>query len=122
VVCAAPLGVAWARRGWDEDEALGWVTQVLSDRPPAARAAAYGHAFAVRVALASALEPRDGPVLLEDVAEEVQAAEAELSAGDAVSRRLRALAPHLDETPLDLQDRCGGTGVAPDEAFPFALA
>src|SRR5690606_8963604 len=122
VAVAAALGVAWARRGWDDDEALGWVAQVLSDRPPAARAAAYGHAFAVRVALVSALEPADGPVLLEDVAEEVRVAEVELGAGDAVSRRLRALAPHLGETPLDLQDRCSGTGPTPDEAFPFALA
>src|SRR5690606_22668914 len=107
---------------WDDDEALGWVAQVLSDRPPAARAAAYGHAFAVRVALVSALEPADGPVLLEDVAEEVRVAEAELGAGEAVSRRLHALALHLGETPLDLQDRCDGTGPAADEAFPFALA
>lgn len=120
--CAVPLGVAWARRGWDEAEALGRVAALLAEHPLAAKAAAYGLAFAVRVALTSDLEPEDGPVLLADVAEEVRAAEEALGAGAGVSARLRALAPHLDETPLDLQDRCNGTGDAADEAFPFAVA
>jgi ADP-ribosylglycohydrolase len=33
-----------------------------------------------------------------------------------------ALSDHLDDTPLDLHDRAGGTGDAPEHAFPFAVA
>ncbi|MDX1419880.1 MAG: ADP-ribosylglycohydrolase family protein [Rubricoccaceae bacterium] len=119
---AAALGAAWALRGWTEEEAMAWVAALLAERAALTRAAAYGHAFAVRVALVSALEPEDGRLVLEDVAEEVRAAEATFGAAGRVSDQLHALAGHLDETPLDLQDRCGGTGTAADEAFPFAAA
>jgi ADP-ribosylglycohydrolase len=101
---------------------LDGVAALLAGEAPAARAAAYGHAFAVRAALTSDLEPEDGLVFVEDVAEEVREAERRLGADHAVSDRLHALAGHLTDTPLDLQDRCAGAGPAADEAFPFAVA
>ncbi len=121
-VSAVPLGVAWAAQGWDEREAFRWVRTFFADEHAETQAAAYGQAFAVHVVLGSVLEPEDGRLFVEDVAEEVEEAEDLLGGDRRVSARLHALASHLDETPLDLRDRVGGSGPAADEAFPFALA
>jgi ADP-ribosylglycohydrolase len=54
--------------------------------------------------------------------EATEAGEEVAEASDRVSSALRDLALYLDDTPLDLQDRCNGTGDRADEAFPFAVA
>lgn len=118
----APLGILWTVRGWDEREAFDWVQGLFPHEHAETKAAAYGQAFAVHVALVSALESQDGLLVVEDIAEEIEAAEAILGGDRRISDKLRVIAPHLDEVPLDLQDRLGGTGLAADEAFPFALA
>jgi len=117
--CAAPAGVVAARRGLD-DAALtallaGWLGPLVAS--PEALSAATGQARAVALALAADPASLDGPAFIHSVA-----AAATASGGAAVPARLLALADHLDETPLDLHDRAGGTGGAPDEAFPFAVA
>jgi ADP-ribosyl-[dinitrogen reductase] hydrolase len=89
---------------------------------PPALAAAHGMARAVALALASGPAALDGPRFFEAVEGAVAWFEVEDGMGTPVSARLRALAPYLNETPLDLQDRCNGTGPAADEAFPFAVA
>src|SRR5690606_40679496 len=60
--------------------------------------------------------------LFTEVAGSVQLFEQRAGVSTPVADRLWALEPYLDETPLDLQDRCDGTGDAADEAFPFAVA
>ena len=67
----------------------------------------------------------DGTAFLSAAADAARAAEKELEASGAsgrVSQRLDLLAGRLFEVPLDLQDLCGDTGPAADEAFPFGLA
>lgn len=118
---AGPLGAA----GLGPDallEALRAVGEALGYRHPAAWAAAFGQATAVHLLLGADAEALDGPAFVQDVAEAVARAETRYGADDAVSARLAGLAPHLDEFPLDLQDRCRGTGPAADEAWPFAVA
>lgn len=120
---AAPLGLWWAASGAGEGEALARVREAFGPAPPAALAAALGQAFAVRYLLAEAPDDLDGPAFLEAVTEMTGRAEAALGgAAPSPAERLRALAPHLGAFPLDLQDRCDGTGPAADEAWPFAVA
>ncbi|MEM6327882.1 MAG: ADP-ribosylglycohydrolase family protein [Bacteroidota bacterium] len=122
---AAPLGIWWHTTEADATEALAWARVLLGDVDPRADAlvAAIAQADALRRALGADPETLDGPAFVRATAEAARTAETALDdATDAVSTRLGALADHLDEFPLDLQDRCNGTGPAADEAFPFALA
>ncbi len=64
----------------------------------------------------------DGLAFFHAVTEQTRWAEDRLGSAHAVSDRLRLLAGHLDDFPLDLQDLCDGTGAAADEAWPFAVA
>ena len=122
--CAAPLGVWWARTDASEAEALAWTRALLMDvdDSPEALAAAYAVADAARRALAADPAGLDGPAFLRETAEAARRAEAETGASGAVSGRIEKTAGALDDFPLDLQDLCGGTGHAADEAVPFALA
>ena len=120
--CAAPLGLLWAAQEMTRTEALLWVTSLGLPvvGHPRSLAAGFGQAAAIRAALSApkGLAGRDFLLTLID-----RSRRAETGHGDhAVSERLTELAPHLDEFPLDLQDRCNGTGAAADEAFPFAVA
>ncbi|HLA63360.1 MAG TPA: ADP-ribosylglycohydrolase family protein [Rhodothermales bacterium] len=122
--CAAPLGVwAWAR-GATDDELTTVAHAALWGyaADTAALAAAIGQARAVALALDADPETVDGRAFLEAVGASVAWADDDYGMSTAVSTRIAGLAPHLDETPLDLQDRAGGTGDAADEAFPFAVA
>jgi ADP-ribosylglycohydrolase len=121
----APLGVWAAARGVD-DEALAMAVHELfwlRASHPLTLVAAAGQARAIARALTMASEGDGGVPLLRVVVEAARAAEALNDAPAAdVSRRLHDLALHLEEPPLDLQDRCNGTGARADEAFPFAVA
>lgn len=124
---AAPLGVWWHATDATAEDALAWTRGLLMDvdARPDALVAAYAQADAIRRALVADPEVLDGASFVRDAVGAARQAESALSehgATDAVSSRLAGLADHLDEFPLDLQDRCAGTGAAADEAFPFALA
>jgi ADP-ribosyl-[dinitrogen reductase] hydrolase len=121
---AAPLGV-WAEASGASTEALlAAVREAFAEAfpHPAALAAAYGQAVAVRTALGDEPDLLDGQTFLSEVAEAAARAERHYGADGAASARLRALSGLLDAFPLDLQDACNGTGPASDEAWPFAVA
>jgi ADP-ribosylglycohydrolase len=122
---ASPLGV-WAAQTAASEEALLRVVQeagvALGYRHTAAHAAAFGQATAVRTLLEASAEGLDSAAFVGRIAEAAARAETAYGADSSCSRRLRSLADHLDEYPLDLQDRCAGTGPAADEAWPFAVA
>ena len=128
---SAPLGLVWAStdRGFEaggtgNEELLADVRDRFGNAfDTSALAAAFGQAVAVSVLLSHTPRTVDGHVFLETVTEATAWAEAHL--GGVVSSpaaRLRLLAKHLDNFPLDLQDRCDGTGDVADEAWPFAIA
>ena len=122
---AAALGVWWAATDQTRARAFDVVTEVLAvTHPhPAALAAGYGQAYAVRTALAHTPNTLDGPAFLREVTDMTTWAEAQLGgASPSPAARLRRLADHLDAFPLDLQDVCNGTGDVADEAWPFAIA
>lgn len=120
----AAIAVHAAAAGWTADERLAIVDDRLGAywRQPAARAAAFGQLHALVLLLGASRETFDGRAFVEDVAGATAWAEARLGADDACSRRLARLAHHLADLPLDLQDRCDGTGFQPDQAWPFAVA
>ena len=122
--CAAPLGVWWAATGAPAPEALAWTRALLVevDGAPEALAAAFAVADATRRALGADPAALDGPAFLRETAEAARRAESENGATGVVSGRIETTAGALDDFPLDLQDLCGGTGHAADEAVPFALA
>ncbi|MEM9664895.1 MAG: ADP-ribosylglycohydrolase family protein [Bacteroidota bacterium] len=120
---ATPLGLWWAFSGAGLTEAWTAIRPVLAltHAHPASLVAGFGHAFAVRLAVAS--DPLDRTVFWACLLQTTRWAEAQL--GDTVrpvSTRLERLTEHLDEWPLDLQDLCDGTGTWADEAWPFACA
>jgi ADP-ribosyl-[dinitrogen reductase] hydrolase len=120
----APLGVWAAARGVG-DKVLSEAAHAIFDSGdvhPLGLAVASGQARAVALALTASPRGGGGVWFLEDVAVAVRVAEVMNEVEAGVSEQLLALSPHLDETPLDLQDRCNGTGLAADEAFPFAVA
>lgn len=123
---ATPLGIWWRKTGATSGDALVWTRGLIQDvdARPDALVAAFVQADAVRRALDTTdPEDLDGAAFVRQSAEAARVAEASIEgASAAVSARLDALAPWLTEFPLDLQDRCDGTGPAADEAFPFALA
>ena len=138
---AAPLGIWWACTDASVDDAWNAIHPVLAvtHRHPAAVAAGFGQAAAVRHAALSDVETFDAETFWKDLVEMVQFAEAqqaeeeqesteaqqaEDAAGldDRVSRRLERLRAHLDEFPLDLRDLCNGAGGRADEAWPYACA
>lgn len=121
---AAPLGVWWAESDASRDEALAVLQPVLAvtHRHPAALAAGFGQAFAVRAALGASVETFEATDFWADLMEVTGWAEGRLGGDTRVSTRLHQLAGHLDEFPLDLRDLCDGVGVRADEAWPFAVA
>lgn len=122
---ASPLGLWWAATDAADERAFDLVTNVLgvTHTHPAALAAAFGQAFAVRTLLASTPGDLDGVAFFRTVTEKTEWAEAKLGgASPSPAARLREIADHLGDFPLDLQDLCGGTGDRADEAWPFAVA
>ena len=124
---AAPLGLWWRQTDAPLAEALAWTRGLLMDVDGRADAlvAAFAQADAARRALGAEPATLDGAAFLAETAGAARAAEKELEASGAsgrVSRRLDLLSGRLFEFPLDLQDLCGDTGPAADEAFPFGLA
>ncbi len=126
---AAPLGVWWRCTEASTQDAWTAIQPVLSitHRHPAAVAAGFGQAFAVKHALGSSVESFDPTEFWQRLTEAVQFAEAQLpddedDVDDRVSERLVRLRAHLDEFPLDLRDLCGGAGAFADEAWPYACA
>ena len=122
--CAAPLGVQARLRGLKDLASARWAALLLRDVDPSpvAHVAAAAQIAAVRTCLGKDPEAVDGPQILAAARSAAADAERLLGADDRVSKRLAAVADHLGETPLDLQDVCNGTGSAADEAFPFAVA
>jgi len=121
---AAPLGVWWATCDVGRDEAFDAVRSVLAvtHRHPAALAAGWGQAAAVRILLGWAPEAFDRSTFWNRLADTTRQAEERLGGGDRVSGRLESLAGQIDSFPLDLRDACGRVGVRADEAWPFASA
>ncbi len=113
--CAAPAGVV-AFKGALDDVALVDLLKVAGGPDVESFSAAVGQARAIALVLATGPEV-DAQAFLRDVALACVAAGAE-----RVPETLLALADHLEDTPLDLHDRAGGTGDAADQAFPFAAA
>ena len=121
---AAPLGV-WAAQtdasGADVREAVRLLLAGVDDRPEAL-VGAVAQAEAVHAALHADAPGDAWPGLLDTAAEAAREAERAWGASARVSDRLADVRRHLDEFPLDLQDRCDGSGGGATEAFPFALA
>ena len=117
---AAPAGVITANRDLDDVALTDLLTSILGSivEEPESLAAAVGQARAVALALGCEPNALHGHEFVRAIARST----AGVPGASSVPARLQGLAEHLDETPLDLQDRCGGTGAAPDEAFPFAIA
>ena len=121
---SAPLGVQARLRGIKDLASARWAGLLFRsvDEHPVAHVAATAQIAAVRTALAKDPEAVTGPQILAEALAGARDAERLLDTDDRVSSRLEALGGHLSETPLDLQDRCAGTGPAADEAVPFAIA
>lgn len=122
---AAPLGAWWAATDADRSEAFEAVRAVLSvtHRHPAALAAGWGQAAAVRHLLRlDDVDAFDRSAFWQALVDATTGAEDQLGDDRRVSERLRALEDHLDAFPLDLRDACDGVGVRADEAWPFACA
>ncbi len=108
--------VATVAAAWDDAD--GWMEAL--PLAPAARAAARLHGWAIAHLARHDAALFDGAAFWRDLGAAAQRFDADPER--CVSRRIAGLAAALDEFPLDLHDRCGGTGAAPDEAVPFALA
>jgi ADP-ribosylglycohydrolase len=122
---AAPLGTWWAATDADREDAFAAITAALSvtHRHPAALAAGWGQAVAIRHLLRlDEVDAFDREAFWTTLIEEVTWAEDELNGDHRVSQRLRALEDIIDSFPLDLRDACDGVGVRADEAWPFAAA
>jgi ADP-ribosylglycohydrolase len=122
---AAPLGLWWAATEAERDDAFAAIRAVLSvtHRHPAALAAGWGQAVAVRsLSLLDGLDDFDRLVFWERLVEATTWAEEQLEGDHRVSDRLRSLEDIIDSFPLDLRDACDGVGVRADEAWPFACA
>jgi ADP-ribosylglycohydrolase len=122
---AAPLGAWWAATDVGRDEAFAAVRAVLSvtHRHPAALAAGWGQAAAVRHLLClDNVDAFDRSAFWQTLVDATTGAEEQLGGDGRVSDRLRALDGFIDSFPLDLRDLCDGVGVRADEAWPFACA
>jgi len=121
---AAPLGLWWASNEKSREAAFEAIRTVLSvtHRHPAALAAGWGQAFAVRHVVGQAQEAFDRDVFWSALTDATAWGEEKLEADDRVSSRLRSLSDHLDAFPLDLGDRCDGVSVRAADAWPFACA
>ena len=121
---AAPLGVWWATREIDREEAFGALQPVLAvtHRHPVALAAGWGQAVAVRTLLDRTPDTFERAAFWDALLDATTWAEKQLGGDDRVSRRLRSLTDQLDAFPLNLRDACDGVGVWAAEAWPFACA
>ncbi|MEM0963777.1 MAG: ADP-ribosylglycohydrolase family protein [Bacteroidota bacterium] len=121
---AGPLGVQARLRGLADLAGARWAALLFQtiDPSPVAHVAASSQAAAIRTCLGKDPASLTGPQILQAALTAARDGERLLGADDRVSSRLASLSGHLDDFPLDLQDRCAGTGSAADEAFPFALA
>jgi len=122
---AAPLGAWWATARVDREDAFAAIRPVLSvtHRHPAALAAGWGQAVAVRRLLQlKTIEDFDRDSLWAGLVDDLTWAEDQLGEDHRVSERLRSLEDIIDSFPLDLRDACEGVGVRADEAWPFAVA
>jgi ADP-ribosylglycohydrolase len=122
---AAPLGAWWAAADRPRGDAFAALRPVLAvtHRHPAALAAGWGQAAAVRHCLRlDGVEAFDREAFWEELVDDTAWAEEQLGDDHRVSDRLESLAPLLDAFPLDLRDACDGVGVRADEAWPFACA
>jgi ADP-ribosylglycohydrolase len=122
---AAPLGAWWAATGADRETAAEAIRPVLAvtHRHPAALAAGWGQAAAVRALLRlDGVEAFELETFWTTLVEETTWAEQQLDGDHRVSDRLQYLTDRIDGFPLDLRDACDGVGVRADEAWPFAAA
>jgi len=122
---AAPLGAWWAATDAAREAAFSALRDVLAvtHRHPAALAAGWGQATAVRALLRlNGPEAFDRATFWDDLIETTVWAEDRLGEDHRVSERLRSLAGIIDSFPLDLRDACDGVTVRADEAWPFACA
>jgi ADP-ribosylglycohydrolase len=123
---AAPLGLWWAATGVSRAEAWGAIRPVLAvtHRHPAALAAGWGQAWAVRTLATTSVDTFDRATFWDGLVEQTAWAEDALDGPSAVSDRLRRLRDdgEIDSFPLDVRDACDGVSVRADEAWPFACA
>lgn len=121
---AVPLGLWWAATDADRDAAWEAVLPVLqvTHRHPVALCAGWGQAAAVCFAGRTAPATFNRDAFWDHLVESTAWAEGQLDAEPHLSDRLRHVAPHLDDFPLDLRDACGGVGARADESWPFACA
>lgn len=123
---AAPLGVWWAVSGASLEQAFPALRSIIeiTHRHPDSVVAGFGQAYAVKQILQSTPEPFDRETFWLDLIEVTRYASRTLGYGDnsRVTGRLRLLADHLDEFPLDLLDLCEGNGVDVSQSWPFSVA
>ncbi len=122
--CAAPFGV-WAHATGADDEQLAAVVHAALWKHAVdltAIAAATGMARAVALALEADPAAVDGPAFFAGVSATTAWVEEDSGMEDRLTDRMAGLARHLDDFPLDLQDRCGGTDDAAAVVFPFSVA
>jgi ADP-ribosylglycohydrolase len=122
---AAPLGAWWAATEAPREDAFAAIRPVLAvtHRHPAALAAGWGQAAAVRSCLRlDSVEAFDRDAFWSGLVDHTIWAEDQLDGDHRVSDRLSELTDLIDSFPLDLRDACDGVGVRADEAWPFAAA
>jgi ADP-ribosylglycohydrolase len=122
---AAPLGAWWAATEAPREDAFAAIRPVLAvtHRHPAALAAGWGQAAAVRHCLRlNSVEAFDRTAFWDGLIDDTAWAEDQLGGDHRVSERLKHLTDQIDSFPLDLRDTCDGVGVRADEAWPFACA
>ena len=123
---AAPLGLWWAATDARRAQAWDAIRPVLgvTHRHPAALAAGWGQAWAVRTLALTRPADFDRATFWTGLVEATSGAEDALDGSTAVSDRLRRLRDNgtIDRFPLDVRDACDGISVRADEAWPFACA
>lgn len=104
--------------------ALAAHSEVLGtlDLAPQAYAAARAHAWAIAHLATADPASFDAAAFWAALRQQAAAAERQAGAPETLALRLGALTPHLGDFPLDLQDACGGTDEAPEQAWAFAVA
>jgi ADP-ribosyl-[dinitrogen reductase] hydrolase len=120
----AAVAVCAVAEGWTPERTLETVHDLLDAYwpRPESLVAAFGQAHALKALFGQSPEAIAGKAFIDEIADATAWAEARLGAANGCSERLTELSSQLDSFPLDLQDCCNGTGFAPDEAWPFAVA
>ena len=124
IAASTMIGVMAGIRGTSDESLAENVAFHLAQwiEKPETLVAGYGQARFIRDIIQGTMRMESGEHILSDLTPALFQAESMFDADNSVSARINNLQQHLNAFPLDLQDYCGGTGSAPDQAWPFAVA